>query len=86
MEARGGNDMDNTVRACDLNDEAEAALICKLLDGDGIPYILRRTDDSPYDGIFRSQVGWGFLEASSAHIDKIHEVVTSVRNQRKLTP
>ncbi len=71
--------MEKIVRVCDLHDEAEAMLVCRLLDKDGIPYVLRKSEDSPYDGVFRGQVGWGYLEAPSRYAAAIAEVVASVR-------
>ncbi len=78
-----GPNMEKIVRACDLRDEGEAMLICRLLDRDSIPYVLRKAEDSPYDGIFRGQAGWGYLEAPRRYAAAILEVATSVRSSRK---
>lgn len=42
--------MGETVRICSLENEAQATLICSVLDDKHIPYVLRTMRDSAYDG------------------------------------
>jgi hypothetical protein len=74
--------MDKSIRVCAVHNQAESILICRLLEEDGIPFVLRKTEDVAYDGILIPQKGWGFIEAPETQARRILEIVNAVREGR----
>lgn len=76
--------MSNTARVCELRNEAEAEIVCATLDSQGIPYVLRKTEDSAYDGIYLAQAPWGFIEAPVEYADSIQQIAEDLRKKRRI--
>jgi hypothetical protein len=76
---------EKTVRVCELRNEAEAQLVCSILEEQSIPYALKRMADAAYDGIYQTQVGWGYIESLKPYADSVLQVVEDLRrgNRRK---
>ena len=74
--------MEKTVRACTLEDESEAEIVCSILKEQDIPYILKRMEDSAYDGLYVSQGPWGFIEAPVGYVDSIVQILKDVKESR----
>ena len=77
--------MGATVRICGLHNEGESLLVCRLLEQEGIPFVLRRTEDAAYDGIFTLQNEWAYIEAPEEQAGKIRAIVDGVRQGRLRT-
>ena len=58
-----------------LENEMHAYRIKDILDGEGIPHIIRSFHDSAYDGLFQGQYGWGALEADEQYEEIILELI-----------
>ncbi|MBW1981615.1 MAG: DUF2007 domain-containing protein [Deltaproteobacteria bacterium] len=80
MVAFGSNERDRLVRVHTVENRFEADLLCQALQQDGIPVLLRKFEETAYDGLFVPQMGWGALlvpeeteEAARALIRKVLE-------------
>ena len=54
-----------------LENEIEATLLKKLLDDEGIPYVMKSYYDSALDGLYQTQKGWGHVEAAEEYRETI---------------
>jgi len=74
--------LEKTVRVCTLENQAESEIVCAILDEQGIPYTLRKTDDAAYDGLYLAQGPWGIIEAPITYVDSIVQILSDVRESR----
>lgn len=68
------------MRVCQISNEAEAKLVCAILDEEKVPYTLIRMEDMAFDGLYASQTEWGHIEAPSDYADSILQIVSDVRS------
>jgi hypothetical protein len=74
--------LEKTVRACTIANEAEADIVCSILEEQDIPYTLKRMEDAAYDGLYVSQGPWGFIETPLAYADSIAQIIKDVRESQ----
>jgi hypothetical protein len=75
------NIMDRTERIAGLDNEVQAELVDAILSDRGIPHIMRTYNDSAYDGIFQTSMGWGSIEAPQSFRDEILAIIADVKQQ-----
>jgi len=71
--------VEETVRVCAIENEAESEIVCSILKEQGIPFALRKSEDSAYDGIFAAHAPWAIIEAPLPYVDSINQVLRDVR-------
>jgi hypothetical protein len=59
-----------------LANRFEADLLMDALHREGVPAILRTFEETPYDGLFVPQRGWGQIQVPEEYISEAHEVMT----------
>lgn len=64
-----------------LENEFEAGLMEDILNERDIPFVIQSYVDGPYDGIWKSQKGWGHIEADPEYKEEILEVYEEIQNQ-----
>jgi hypothetical protein len=74
---------EKTIRVCPLHNEAEAQLLCGILEKQNIPYTLKPMADAAYDGIYQTQSFWGYIEAPAPYADSIIAIVEDIRSAKK---
>lgn len=62
-----------------IESQLEALRIKDLLEGEGIPHLIRSYHDSAYDGVFQTQYGWGVLLAEEEYQEKIEKVLDGIK-------
>jgi hypothetical protein len=70
-----------------LSNRFEADALLDALDKEGIPTILRSFEETPYDGLFVSQRGWGLIlvpEELASEAQKIVESLVKEIEQKRL--
>jgi hypothetical protein len=75
-----------SARICDVDNQAEADLLCSVLDERHIPYALKTIEDRAYDGLYTSQGPWGFIEAPMEYGETINQVLSDLRASHSATP
>jgi hypothetical protein len=70
------------VRACTLENEAEAEIVCSILEEQDISYTLKKMEDAAYDGLYVSQGPWGFIETPVAYVDSVVQILKDVRESK----
>ncbi len=63
-----------------LENEFEAGLMEEVLKENDIPYVIQSYVNGPYDGIWKSQKGWGHIEADPEYKEKILEVYEEIKD------
>ena len=58
-----------------LANRFEADLLMDALHREGVPAILRTFEETPYDGLFVPQRGWGQIQVPEEYIPEAHEVM-----------
>lgn len=58
-----------------LTSRFEADLLMDALERDGIPALLRSFEETPYDGLFVMQRGWGRILVSTTHAQAAKEII-----------
>ncbi len=59
-----------------LANRFEADLLMDALHREGVPAILRSFEETPYDGLFVPQRGWGQIQVPEEYVSEAHEVMT----------
>jgi len=72
--------MSKTTRI-ELANDAEAQVVGGLLEEAEIPHYIRTYHDSAYDGLFQTELGWGYVETPSDHAPDVLRIVESVRER-----
>jgi len=72
--------MSNTTRI-ELANDSEAQVVGGLLEEAGIPHYIRTYHDSAYDGLFQTELGWGYVETPSDHAAEVMRIVEDVRQR-----
>ena len=67
------------IRVCKIENEAEASLVCSLLDKRKIPYTLLKTHDAAFDGLYEIQMDWGYIEAPEEYAQRINQIVKDLK-------
>ena len=62
-----------------LENEFEAGLMEEVLKENDIPYVIQSYVNGPYDGIWKSQKGWGHIEADPKYREKIIELYKEIK-------
>lgn len=66
------------VRIHTVENRFEADLLVQALRQDSIPVLLRRFEETAYDGLFVTQMGWGALMVPGDYEEKAARVVSRV--------
>lgn len=78
--------MDRLKKIAVLDNMAQALALESMLEGQGIPHVMKSYDDSAYDGIFQFQQGWGHIEASEDHESEILKLLGDLRTHEGTGP
>ena len=62
-----------------LENEFEAGIMEDLLEENDIPYVIQSYVNGPYDGIWKSQKGWGHIEADPEYKEEIISLYESIK-------
>jgi hypothetical protein len=73
--------MEDYVRAAYLDNEIEAQLLESILMQRDIPHLIRSYHDTAYDGLFQTQLGWGYVSSPPAYQEEIKEILSDLRKQ-----
>jgi hypothetical protein len=73
--------MEDYVRAAFLDNEIEAQLLESILQQRDIPHLVRSYHDTAYDGLFQTQLGWGYVSSPPAYQEEIKEILSDLRKQ-----
>lgn len=65
-------------RAHTLGNRFEADVLMAALEQEGIPAILRTFEETPYDGLFVPQKGWGLILVDEDQLDRAKELIDSI--------
>jgi hypothetical protein len=71
--------MEDYIRAAFLENEIEAQLLDSILTQRHIPHLLRSYHDTAYDGLFQTQLGWGYVSAPALYQEEIKEILSDLR-------
>lgn len=63
-----------------LENEFEAGIMEELLEENDIPYVIQSYVNGPYNGIWKSQKGWGHIEADPEFKEEILEIYREIKN------
>ncbi|MGM0411129.1 MAG: hypothetical protein ACQEQF_10255 [Bacillota bacterium] len=63
-----------------LENEFEAGIMEELLEENDIPYVMQSYVNGPYDGIWKSQKGWGHIEADPEYKEEILELYKNIQD------
>ena len=55
--------------------DAEAAIIRKILEQENIPVQVRSFHDTAYDGLFQSQKGWGVIRVPEEYLARARQLI-----------
>jgi hypothetical protein len=70
-----------------LNSRFEADLLMDALEREAIPALLRTFEETPYDGLFVVQRGWGQILVPKAHVEAARDIIEPLvqdLNRKKL--
>jgi hypothetical protein len=73
--------MEDYVRAAFLENEIEAQLLDSILTQRDIPHRIRSYHDTAYDGLFQTQLGWGYVSSPLAYQEEIDEILSDLRKE-----
>ena len=73
--------MDEYTKAAILENEFEAQLLDSILTERDIPHCLISYHDTAYNGLYQTQLGWGYLTAPDAYKDEIKEILADIRTE-----
>ena len=65
-----------------LENEFEAGIMEELLEENDIPYVIQSYVNGPYDGIWKSQKGWGHIEADPEYKEEIMSLYEDIKDSR----
>jgi len=67
-----------------LENEIEARLLDSILNERNIPHLITSYYDTPFDGLYQTLKGWGYISAPGACIEEIREIITHLRKEPNL--
>ena len=65
----------------DIRNEAEAQVLESLLDDEDIPHYVRSFHDSAYDGLFQTELGWGYVETPKEREAEVRRLLEGIRGE-----
>lgn len=71
--------MKSIIKICSLENENEANLMAKYLNEEGIPHSIKSNIDSAYNGLWKTQFGWGYIEAPEKFKNSILEIYNDLK-------
>ncbi len=71
--------MEGYVKAAVLENEFEAQLLDSILAERDIPHRVVSYHDTAYNGLYQTQLGWGYLAAPESYKDEIEEILADLR-------
>jgi hypothetical protein len=71
--------MEYYIKTAVLENEFEAQLMGSILREREIPHRIFSYHDTAYDGLYQTQLGWGYLTAPKAYKDEIEEILSELR-------
>jgi hypothetical protein len=71
--------MENYVKAAILENEFEAQLLDSILTERDIPHSVISYHDTAYNGLYQTQLGWGYVTAPETYKDEIEETLADLR-------
>jgi hypothetical protein len=72
------SDQRDLVRVHTLENRFEADLLMEALRQEHIPVLLRRFEETAYDGLFVTQMGWGALLVPGDFVDLAQRVIDEI--------
>jgi len=73
--------MECYVKAAVLENEFEAQLLDSILAERDIPHCLISYHDTAYNGLYQTQLGWGYLTAPETYKNEIMEILADLRTK-----
>jgi hypothetical protein len=73
--------MEFYVKAAVLENEFEAQLLDSVLTERDIPHRLISYHDTAYNGLYQTQLGWGYLAAPETYRNQIEEILADLRTE-----
>ena len=71
--------MEHYVKTAILENEFEAQLMGSILTERDIPHRLVSYHDTAYNGLYQTQLGWGYLTAPETYKNEIEEILADLR-------
>jgi hypothetical protein len=71
--------MESYVKTAILENEFEAQLLDSILTDRDIPHCLISYHDTAYNGLYQTQLGWGYLTAPPPYKNEIEEILADLR-------
>ena len=62
-----------------LESEIEAQLLGSILNERRIPHHIESYHDTPYDGLFQTQKGWGRVSCPVSWSEEIREILSEIK-------
>jgi hypothetical protein len=82
---KGGlSPMEDYIKAALLENEFEAQVMDSMLTERDIPHLIRSYYDTAYDGLFQTQLGWGYVSAPADYQQEIEEILFDLRSEATL--
>jgi hypothetical protein len=73
------SNMENHMEAVHtLTSRFEADLLMDALEREGVPALLRSFEETPYDGLFVMQRGWGQILVPDTHVEQAKEIIQAL--------
>jgi hypothetical protein len=73
--------MEDYIKASLLENEFEAQLLESILTERDIPHRIRSYYDTAYDGLFQTQLGWGYVSCPESYREEIQEIISELRRE-----
>jgi len=67
-----------------LENEIEARLLGSILNERNVPHLIISYYDTPFDGLYQTLKGWGYISAPRACIEEIREIIAHLRKESNL--
>lgn len=67
-----------------LENEIEAGLLTSILNERSIPHLTISYYDTPFDGLYQTQKGWGSISAPEVYLEEIREIIDYLRKGSNL--
>jgi hypothetical protein len=74
-------DYEDYFRVALLENEIEAQLLDSILTQRDIPHLITSYHDTAYDGLFQTQLGWGYVSSPLAYQEEIQEILSDLRKE-----
>ncbi|MDY6853731.1 MAG: hypothetical protein SWO11_03330 [Thermodesulfobacteriota bacterium] len=76
-------ELDKLYKVCILENPFEADLVSDALEKEGIAYVVREYQDTAYDGLFMTQLGWGAIFVPHAEVKKAKMITDEIKKSIK---